>query len=395
MSIHQSNHLSKAERIQLGSYYTPPNLVEIVFDFIAPFIEKNKQNAVLFDNAAGYGAFISRNLDFDYRVSDFDTNVINFLKDKLPKDKVFYSNSLINVNRKNYDIDEDKFLIQVGNPPYNDITSEFKNGLKGKNECDADLFDRDLGVSFLKSYNKLKANIVCILHPLSYLIKSANFERLKEFKDNYRLIKGLVFSSSMFSGTGSMKFPIVVSLYERNNRGMDFDYISNFEFDVLNNREKFVLSNYETTDGYINKYPPRKNDSKISPINTYYYTFRDFNSLKKNASFINAPHYNGIVVTVENLYKYAYLYALKTFFNNENNWLYGNLSPLINRKKLEFSKPMYVLYALQSNPVLKNLNPSDISEIRKYYFLDNKNFGSEKEIESKIRDEIKNLAKPA
>lgn len=45
-----------------------------------------------------------------------------------------------------------------------------------KNFCDEDLFDRDLGVSFLKSYNKLKADVICILHLLSYLIKKTNFE---------------------------------------------------------------------------------------------------------------------------------------------------------------------------------------------------------------------------
>lgn len=386
MLVNQSIHLSKTKQMQLGSYYTPSNLVDIVFDFVTPFINKN---VVIFDNAAGCGAFTSRISNCDYRVADNDINAVNFLKQKLPENKVFYSNSLINVERKNYDIADRKFLINIGNPPYNDVTSEYKNGLKGKNECDKDLFDRDLGVSFLKSYNKLKADVVCVLHPLSYLIKATNFERLKEFKNNYQLIKGTIFSSSMFPGTGSTKFPIVIALYKRNSKGMDFEHIKTFEFDILGSSEKFVLGSYETTDGYINKYPPRKNDIKVSPISTYYYTFRDFNSLKRNASFIAAPHYNGIVVTVENLYQYAYLYALKTFFKTDNEWLYGNLSPIVETQKLEAKKQLFVLYALQSHSVLKNLSSSEIEKIKNHYFLHQSNFENIQEVEKSIKNEIK------
>lgn len=391
MLVNQSVHLPKSTQIQLGSYYTPNNLVDIVFDLIAPFVEKNRKEVILFDNAAGCGAFTSKISNCDFRVADYDINAVKFLENKLPENKIFYSNSLINVHREKYNIADDKFLINIGNPPYNDVTSEFKNGLKGKNECDADLFDRDLGVSFLKSYNKLEANLVCVLHPLSYLIKAVNFERLKDFKKNYQLIKGLIFSSSMFIGTGSTKFPIIIGLYERNSVGMDFEYIRNFEFNLLESSEKFILNDYETTDGYINKYPPRKNDTKISPISTYYYTFRDFNSLKRNASFIDEPHYNAIVVTVENLYKYAYLYALKSFFKSNNAWLYGNLSPIVDKKRLESKKRLYVLYAMQSHPVLKKLHPSEISEIRDYYFLDKSDFGTEQEVSGKIKNEIEHL----
>ena len=217
----------------------------------------------------------------------------------------------------------------IGNPPYNDITSEFRSGEKGENICDEDLRDRDLGVSFLRSYNKLKADMVCILHPLSYLIKEANFKRLREFRENYKLTKAEIFSSALFSGTGFGKFPIIVALYERNISGMDFNYIRGFGFNILDSNDTFILSKFQTTDGYINKYPPRKNDAKKSPIGLYYYTFRDFNSLKKNTSFMTKEHPNGIVVTLENFYKYSYLYSLKSLFNPDNSWLYGNLSPLL------------------------------------------------------------------
>jgi len=181
----------------------------------------------------------------------------------------------------------------------NDTTSQFKKGEKGQNICDEDLYDRDIGISFLKSYHKLNADVVCVLHPLSYLIKKANFNRLKDFKKNYKLLKGLIFSSELFQGTGTGKFPILLALYEKNIDGMTFDFINDFRFNILDTDETFVLSNFKTTDGYINKYPPHKNDAQKSPIGLYYYSFRDFNSLKKNASFFTKEHPNGVVVRAQ------------------------------------------------------------------------------------------------
>jgi len=366
MQANKSEHLLKKEQIRMGSFYTPDRLVKKVYKLINPYIKKNKK-VVIFDNAAGCGAFIFGMEGYDYRVSDYDKEAIKFLRKELNKKKIFYSNSLIDVSREKYKIPNDSFLIQVGNPPYNDTTSKYKNGEKGKNKCDQDLFDRDLGISFLKSYDKLRADLVCILHPLSYLIKETNFRRLKSFRENYKLLKGAVFSSAWFSETSSAKFPIVIALYKRKKEGMDFDYIKNFKFFILDSGEKFILSKFETTDGFINKYPPRKNDIKISPIGLYYYTFRDLNSLKRNASFINKRHYNGIIINVENFYKYAYLCALKNLFDTEKIWLYGNLSPLIDKRLTEKNKKDFVEYAIQSNPIVKSVNKKVMKEITNYY----------------------------
>ncbi|OGP28866.1 MAG: hypothetical protein A2067_03270, partial [Deltaproteobacteria bacterium GWB2_42_7] len=333
MQVNLAEHLPKNERIQLGSYYTPERLVHRVYDFIQPYVDNKKKKVVIFDSAGGCGAFLFGIKQCDYRIADRDLNACRFLKQHFNQQNVFHTNSLIEVNRAKYFISPSAFLIMIGNPPYNDTTSEFKNGEKGQNICDEDLYDRDLGISFLKSYHKLNADVVCVLHPLSYLIKEANFKRLCDFKDNYKLIKGEIFSSALFHGTGTVKFPILVALYEKTLSGMTFDYIRKFQFDVLDSSREFILSEYKTTDGYIDKYPPRKNDIKESPIGLYYYTFRDFNSLKKNTSFMLIKHPNSIVVTLENFYKYAYLYSLKSLFNPEDAWLYGNLSPLVDMKE--------------------------------------------------------------
>jgi len=279
----------------------------------------------------------------------------------------------------------------IGNPPYNDTTSEFKNGEKGQNICDEDLFDRDLGVSFLKSYHKLKANVVCVLHPLSYLIKETNFKRLKDFKNNYKLIRGEIFSSALFHGTGTVKFPILVALYEKNPLGMTFEYIRQFQFDILNSDKKFILSNYNTTDGYINKYPPRKNDITDSPIGLYYWTFRDMNSLKKNTSFITKKHPNGVVVSLENFYKYAYLYSLKNLFNPEDAWLYGNLSPLVNTEDVQQNKKLYILYAIKTNKILRDMDNSILKKIGNYYKIKFNNTDNVNNIEKAIKDRLSPL----
>ncbi len=389
MQVHIAEHLAKNERIQLGSYYTPEELVCRVHEFIQSYLN-NKKNVVIFDSAGGCGAFLFELKHYDYRIADRDFDACKFLKQHFEQENVFHTNSLTEVNRQKYRILSSAFLVMIGNPPYNDTTSEFKNGEKGWNICDNDLYDRDLGVSFLKSYHKLKADIVCVLHPLSYLIKETNFKRLRDFKDNYKLVRGEIFSSALFHGTGTGKFPILVALYEKTPLGMTFDYIRQFRFDVLNSKRKFTLSEYKTTDGYINKYPPRKNDIKDSPIGLYYYTFRDFNSLKKNASFIVRRHPNGIVVTPENFYKYAYLYALKNLFRPEDSWLYGNLSPLVSIDDVEKNKKLYVSYVIKNNRIFDKIE-SATKKIADFYKIKLDDGPNNNGIENRIKDKFKGL----
>ena len=371
MLITSSIYLSELDRVRLGAYYTPYELVCIVQSLIKPYIT---DKAIIFDSSGGYGTFISK--EYNYRIAEYDPVAYGYLKDEFDQEKVYYTNSLLDVSREKYNISDDDYLIIVGNPPYNDITSSYRKGNKGTVICDNDIYDRDLGISFLKSYNKLKADIVCVLHPLSYLIKETNFNRLKDFKKNYKLIHGITFSSKLFSNTGKQKFPILIALYEKAQEGMTYEYIRNFEFDVLDDDDfKFVLSHYMTTDGIINKYPPRKNEEQTSPINLYYYSFRDINSLRNNTSFLNYKCSNAIVVTVENFYHYAYLYCFKTLFNYKNKmWLIGNLSPLIDLANFEFYKSYYIVYAIETNKILRDISPDIKEKILSYYNIELNDF---------------------
>ncbi|NCO24215.1 MAG: hypothetical protein COZ07_09710 [Candidatus Infernicultor aquiphilus] len=391
MQVHLAEHLPKNERIQLGSYYTPEKLVKLVHQFIRPYIENKKKDVILFDSAGGCGAFLLDMRHYDYRIADCDLEACKFLKQHFSLHNIFHTNSLKGGNRDKYLIPSSAFLIMIGNPPYNDTTSEFKNGEKGQNICDEDLYDRDIGVSFLKSYHKLNADVICVLHPLSYLIKETNFKRLKDFKDNYNLIRGEIFSSALFHGTGKGKFPILVALYEKNADGMIFEDIRNFRFNILDNEKTFVLSNFKTTDGYINKYPPRKNDVQKSPIGLYYYTFRDLNSLKKNTSFFTKEHPNGIMVTLENFYKYSYLYSVKSLFNPEDAWLYGNLSPLVHIEDVEQNKKLYIVYAIKTNKILREMDNSILKKITNYYKIKFNNTDNVDKIEKTIKDRLSKL----
>jgi len=391
MQVHLAEHLPKKERIRLGSYYTPQELVKLVHDFINPYLEYENKYVILFDSAGGCGAFLLGIGNCDYRIADRDSEACKFLAQNFDPYKTFHTNSLKGVSRDRYSIPSSAFLIMIGNPPYNDITSEFKKGEKGQNACDEDLYDRDMGISFLKSYHKLDADVVCVLHPLSYLIKEANFKRLRDFKDNYKLIRGEIFSSALFHGTGTGKFPILVALYEKNPDGMTFEYIKGFPFNVLGNDTKFLLSNFKTTDGYINKYPPRKKDVKKSPTGLYYYSFRDFNSLKKNSSFFTKEHPNGIIITLGNFYKYSYLYSLKSLFKPQDAWLYGNLSPLVNIEDVEQNKKLYVLYAIRTNKALRHVDNSILGRIADYYEINLNNAHDVAKIEKEIKQKLSRL----
>lgn len=367
-----AKHLKEPERIRNGAFYTPPGIVSEVYKLIKPFLT---YNSVIFDPAGGCGSFILPllNSPIEYRIAEKDKKAVQILKKYFKKEWIVETNSLLNVSRRKFYIDENRHLIIVGNPPYNDTTSEYRKGQKGKIICDKDLYDRDTGISFLKMFDKIRADVVCILHPLSYLIKQTNFNRLKGFRENYKLLNAIVFPSTEFRFTSrSSCFPVVIALYIR-GEGMSYEYIKDFNFRLFNSSDVFCLNKYVTVDGYINKYPPRKNDElRISPIGVYYYSFRDLNSLLRNASFTTIKYNNSVVVTVENLYKYCYLFSLKTLWkklNVKHKWIFGNLSPLVDVDFVEKNKELFVSYALHLSPILSRLPEAVITEIKNLYHI--------------------------
>ena len=233
----------KEDLVNLGSFYTSEEYVNIVWNFIEPYIDSK---TVILDPACGYGNFLRKKTIARKIGNDIDKNAIDKAK-KTTKDVVYFNyNALTVLDREAYGIRENEKLIIVGNPPYNDITSQAKKKLKKlKFPINERLKTRDIGISFLRLFFYLKADYICVLHPLSYLIKQANFKLLKEFKDNYILRKGLVISSKVFNFTSkSSEFPIIIALYEKTENGMSYEYIRNFTFKTIEGRE-FKLSNFD------------------------------------------------------------------------------------------------------------------------------------------------------
>jgi len=89
----------------------------------------------------------------------------------LPFANVYSFNALTTLSIEAFGISNDETLFIIGNPPYNDTTSIIRNGTKKLLfDIDPGIQSRDLSISFLLSYQRLQADYVCVLHPLSYLI---------------------------------------------------------------------------------------------------------------------------------------------------------------------------------------------------------------------------------
>lgn len=339
-----SSHLSDTKKSNLGKYYTPKFVVEYMKRMLENIITPD---VTVMDIACGCGAFLEIFSDCHIIGRDIDYNAIDVLK-TLGFVNIAVDNSLVNVNRDKYRLTDTDKLVIIGNPPYNDTTSKNKRfGTKRKTtpgmDIDPDIYAKDLGQSFLKAYAKLNPDYICILHPLAYLIKQSNFNSLKMFTQNYKLTRGVIFSSSNFPDLkGNTEFPVLIAFYEKGN--MTYDYIKNFEFEILNNEKRYKLTNFETIDTivngekYIRKYPTKKDRANIvkSDIDLYQYNIRDTNSLMSSGNLMclnTTEDLNYVTVNFKELYKYSYLNMYKAYFKND--YLVGNLSPLININEYE------------------------------------------------------------
>ena len=342
-------HLEYQDRVNLGSYYTPPKIVKLAWELIKPSVDS--QTTVL-DSACGYGDFLK-----DYGQSltigcDIDAAAIETARENRDTVRFFQTNALCNVSREKFGIPQQSTrLIVVGNPPYNDKTSLMRQKIKRVDfDVDEDIASRDLGISFLRSYNKLEADFICVLHPLSYLIKPTNFRLLKEFAAHYKLIDGLLISSCEFSESAKLTpFPIIIALYQRDPLGMAGDFVRSFPFKVIGG-SRFCLNDFDYITNYIRKYP-----SKQQPINNdslFFWTMRDINALKRNRTFVKNYSTNTIVLDKAKLDYYAYvdvfkrnLYRLPFYF--------GNCDVPIDDKLFKQSKHYFISDAVRRYPFLK------------------------------------------
>ena len=365
-------HLAYESRVNLGSYYTPTEIVNVAWEMIAPYI--HSQTTVI-DSACGYGDFL-RNCGQSITIGcDIDETAISVSKKNNDEVRFFQTNALCNVSRSKFGIPQQSDLIVVGNPPYNDKTSLIRQSIKDVDfEIDEDIASRDLGISFLRSYNKLEADLICVLHPLSYLIKPTNFRLLKDFTKNYRLIAGLLISSWEFPESAKhTPFPIVLALYQRDSQGMDYNFIRSFRFRIAD-KSGFCLDDFDYIADYVDKYPkknlPTYNDSLCSSVDgdvrrsekddsLFFWTLRDINALKRNRTFVESYSANTIVIDERKLDYYAYIDVFKRNLHRLP-FYFGNCDVLIDNDLFRQYKPCFISDTVRHHPYLKKhfqINP--------------------------------------
>ncbi len=349
-------HLNHIDAVNLGSYYTPEIIVDLAYSILQNNIKDIKDFSIV-DSSCGYGSFLTRkNIAKRLIGADIDQKAVSEAKKIVGEVDFICQNSLLNVNRSSLNIKDDEKIIAIGNPPYNDTTSIIRNSIKDtsiQDKIDIDIKTRDLGMSFLLSYDKLKADYVCVLHPLSYLIKKANFSLLSKFAKNYKLIDGTIISSHEFSNTSrGMAFPILVALYKRDEIGMNYDYIQNYQFKVKDDGV-FRLKDFDTIVNYVQKYPNKKFLNKNDKPVAKFWTLRDINALKRNRTFINEDTYNTVYVLMEKLPYYCYIDVFKQHADKMPYFI-GNCDVIIDDEKFNKIKECFIDQSVHTNPVLKN-----------------------------------------
>ena len=342
-------HLAYESRVNLGSYYTPPEIVGTAWAMITPYL---RSQMTVIDSACGYGDFLKDRGQAITIGCDIDETAIEVAQKHNDGVRFFQTNALCDVSRAKFGIPEKSDLIVVGNPPYNDKTSLIRQSIKRVDfEIDDDLACRDLGISFLRSYDKLGADLVCVLHPLSYLIKSTNFRLLKEFTANYRLIDGLLISSWEFPESAKhTPFPIVLALYERDTQGMTYDFIRSFRFRI-DGKNGFCLSDFDYIAGYVDKYPKKKNRPTYHD-SLFFWTMRDINALKRNRTFIKNYSANTIVIDKRKLDYYVYIDVFKRNLHRLP-FYFGNCDVLIDDDLFKQYKSAFISDTVRHHPFLK------------------------------------------
>lgn len=377
-------HLNYNNQVNLGSFYTPSSVVESVIDLIKKNITNVKELTAV-DTSCGYGSFLIKQTFKRVIGADIDPDAI---KEALRKNKneatieLYNNNSLKSISRKKINVNPDEKIIVIGNPPYNDVTSIIRKNIKNKTlaeEIDADVKTRDLGMSFLLSYNKLGADYVCVLHPLSYLIKKTNFNLLNKFTKKYQLVDSLIISSQEFADTSrTTAFPILIGFYKRNETGMTYDYIKNYQFKVKN-EERFCLSDFDTIANYLHKYPNKKQLSNKDKIVARFWTMRDINALKRSRTFIKEDTYNTVYVSLEKLPYYCYVDIFKQYIDKMPYYI-GNCDVFIDNDEFLKIKECFMYQSITTNQFLKNIKFKEVADAKvkiDKYFIDiiNKRLG--------------------
>ena len=321
-----------------------------------PYLDKD---TALLDSACGYGSFLGNDIAGEVIGADIDGYAVAMARQLHPGVTVLHRNALVDVSRESFGVSGKRRLAVVGNPPYNDRTSQIRRDIKrNSGMMDRDLRKRDLGLSFLMSYAKLRADVICVLHPLSYLIKRANFNLLRGFREFYDLRKGVLVSSGLFEENSAItRFPIVIALYVRSSRGMSYEKIVRFPFRTEDGHE-LRLSEHDFIPKYVDKYP--KKNVAIMSDSLFFYPLRDINALKRNRTFVRNYKPNLIVVDKRHLDYYIYIDVFKRNLDRLP-YYYGNCDVFIDEALFMRYRNAFVADAVKHHPFLETHVTAPIS----------------------------------
>jgi hypothetical protein len=345
------NHLSHTESVNLGSFYTPTYMVKWFYDKIKHLPKSS--NYTIVDTSCGYGSFLRE--DIVNRKIGVDIDEIAIKEASKKGVETYCFNSLRGVSRKKINISDDELIIIVGNPPYNDTTSINRSNIKNKLtiDIDEDIKTRDLGMSFMLSYNKLNAEYVCILHPLSYIIKKANFNLIKKFMSRYKIIDSVIFSSSEFKGTSkTTSFPILAAIYKKDKKGMQYGDILDYTFKTFDGKS-FKISDYSYIGQYLSKYPNINKIKNKNDIVAKFYTMRDINALKRSRTFIDKDLSNTVYVEKDKLPYYCYVDVFKKY-TSKIPYYFGNFDIFIDIEEFNKNKDVFIYESISTNSILRD-----------------------------------------
>jgi hypothetical protein len=342
-------HLSYKQKTNLGSFYTPPHLVRLVYETLVCRGNGGFPLHTVLEPACGYGAFFAEKFpqkNVRFIGSDIDPVALKIASKKFPNVEFKKINMLSQISRSKFGIGENEKLTIVGNPPYNDVTSRVKNKIKAEPcKIDEEIKTRDLGLSFMLAFAKLEPDYIAVLHPLSYLIKRTNFETLNPLMQNYELLDAVVFNSQEFTETSKTNgFPIVAAVYAKSERGTSYEQIIKRKFRTLEKQE-FSISDFDYVCRYIPKYP-----SRYSKADSFkFFTMRDINALKRSRTFIEEDTANTIYIPQEKLPYYCYVDIFKDIAN-KLPYYFGNLDVPFDKNNFEKLKDDFFALSVAKHP---------------------------------------------
>lgn len=351
-----ASHLSFADQVNRGAFYTPERYVALVGEWLVK--HGVATDCTILEPSCGYGAFFALNRwipDARFIGNDIDSGAVSVAKTRFPFIEIRNVNALLGVSRAQYGLLPEERLCVVGNPPWNDTTSQIRQGIKTtRTPMDPDVASRDLGLSSLLAYAKLHADYVAVLHPLSYLVKRPNFNAARAFFWNYEMLESLVFSSQRFADTSrSSGFPVVVALYRRvlHAAGLRYEDVLARTFKTEEG-DTFRLCDRDYIDSFANKYPTAE---RYSP-EILFYTMRDVNALARSRTFITERCANAVDVDPAKLDWYCYVDVFKSIATTPY-WM-GNLNVPLVASDFPAVAPSFRRISLHNHPEVFGSQPA-------------------------------------